>query len=774
MFTLTDIAYSLVIFPSLLIGLVVLFKVNKKIGKVFSLINFLVAFWVGCNLLINHIDDTDQVLFLIRFALFGPILIAPLFLIFSQAFPNEDSKISIRKIILYFIPTLLLLPFTFTEYNVKEITFKLDSDVQYKPGILYVASFVFLVIYISYGIFLMAKKYNKSDGFIKSQLKFVAIGFAISFSIGLVTALILPVLGVSDLSVFAPVSPVFFSIFAGYTILRHRFFDIKFVIGKSIYLFLLAIILYLGFYLSIYFQKGLWGTLYTTEAYITGFFIALVFTVFILQASQFITRFIELSHLDATFLQTIGKERLVKNIAKQVDIESISKEFIEVINSYFNLEKVSLIIYEVKDHLNDQITLYGYQPAQVIVRNLAKSILKTNLKEHFIILDELKYLQLDAYTNKVEIIDYMEQMNSNVIILNQIRDSTWVMISLGEKPSNQVYSLNDVNFINSIIPIVTPAIGRALLHEEVEDFNRTLQQKVTEATFQLQTKNQQLEESLRKEKDLIDILSHELRTPASIVRNALSMLEMEFKPDKFIEPEKLDKWLDMSLDNIRRLASIIETMLAATKLDSNRIQVNLAKISAKEVLTDSFESLKSKGINKGLAMNLNLPQEEVLVMADKNALVQILDNLIDNAIKYTPTGFVDVTMEADDMWVKFIVKDSGKGIPAEEIPKLGRKFYRVDNYLSEDEKNKELKILRPDGTGIGLYVVKGLLNNMGGRLEISSEGRDKGSTFTVFVPIYKGKLDEEIDSKQEVGLTSKPDTEKKAPEPNSAGLHTTM
>ncbi|HII95249.1 MAG TPA: hypothetical protein HA367_05910, partial [Candidatus Methanofastidiosum sp.] len=123
------------------------------------------------------------------------------------------------------------------------------------------------------------------------------------------------------------------------------------------------------------------------------------------------------------------------------------------------------------------------------------------------------------------------------------------------------------------------------------------------------------------------------------------------------------------------------------------------------------------------------------VYADKARTVEILNNLIDNAIKYTDKGSITIKSEYNEDFVTVSIKDTGKGIPKEEIPKLGQKFHRVENYL---ESNKRLDIVRPGGTGLGLYVTFKLVELMGGKISVKSE-INVGSEFVFTLPVFKGE-----------------------------------
>ncbi|MDQ7020727.1 MAG: HAMP domain-containing sensor histidine kinase [Candidatus Dojkabacteria bacterium] len=177
-------------------------------------------------------------------------------------------------------------------------------------------------------------------------------------------------------------------------------------------------------------------------------------------------------------------------------------------------------------------------------------------------------------------------------------------------------------------------------------------------------------------------------------------------------------------------------MLNATKLDTAQMKLTISEFNILDIVDESYNTFKSKADKKGLELTLEKPNEEsIITKGDKEALQQIIDNLVGNAVKYTDAGSVNLKLEVLKDSFVFVISDTGIGIPQDEIPKLGRKFYRIENYIETEDKSEDvLRIPRPDGTGIGLYVVKGLVEMMGGELIIESEGKDKGSKFTVKLP----------------------------------------
>lgn len=267
--------------------------------------------------------------------------------------------------------------------------------------------------------------------------------------------------------------------------------------------------------------------------------------------------------------------------------------------------------------------------------------------------------------------------------------------------------------------------------------NANLYKKSKETQVVLQKALDQVQELRRQERDMIDVMGHELRTPITIVRNALLVLDGIKKASGKISDEVLDKYLEMAIESTRREITLIETLLSATKVDAHRIQLSKEKVDMLDVIHDSIEGNKNFAEEKSIEIQFEEPKNTTFfAYADRLRVQEVMDNLLNNAIKYTPKGYVKIEIKDLKHSIQIDVIDSGIGISREDIANLGKKFFRAKQYVQDDE-NKQ-KIVRPGGTGLGLYVVFGLVKGMGGKVIIDSE-IGKGSTFSFALQKFNGQ-----------------------------------
>lgn len=214
-------------------------------------------------------------------------------------------------------------------------------------------------------------------------------------------------------------------------------------------------------------------------------------------------------------------------------------------------------------------------------------------------------------------------------------------------------------------------------------------------------------------------VSHELKTPLSVIKAVVETLLAGAVYDAEVCPQFLDQ-ID---DQADRLHALILDLLSLARIESGEEMFDCGRVSLDAAVNECVERLRTRAEAKRLRLEAAVT-EPTVVWADEEALQTILDNLVDNAIKYTPEGGrIEVSVGGDgrDAWLK--VSDTGIGIPEDDLPRVFERFYRVDK-----ARSREL-----GGTGLGLSIVKHLAQSMNGGVSArSAVGR--GTTFTVRLP----------------------------------------
>lgn len=219
--------------------------------------------------------------------------------------------------------------------------------------------------------------------------------------------------------------------------------------------------------------------------------------------------------------------------------------------------------------------------------------------------------------------------------------------------------------------------------------------------------------------DFINTVSHELRTPLSITKEAVSLILERVQGD--INDQQTEV-LTIAKNNIERLARIINGLLDVSKIESGKVEVRKEDIDLQSLVREVARSFEGKAGEKGLDFRLNLPSRPIIAYADADKLAQIFTNLIDNALKFTPAGTVEVRAEEKSRQIECVVRDSGTGIASADLPKIFDRFVQFGRKDGPGEK----------GTGLGLSIVKGLVEVHGGEIRVESTvGLGTEVTFTL-------------------------------------------
>jgi PAS domain S-box-containing protein len=259
------------------------------------------------------------------------------------------------------------------------------------------------------------------------------------------------------------------------------------------------------------------------------------------------------------------------------------------------------------------------------------------------------------------------------------------------------------------------------------------------------------EEAQRAE--FISTASHEMRTPVAAIEGYLALA----LNDKVSTIDTRGRgYLEKAHESTQHLGKLFQDLLTSAKAEDGRLSNHPVVIEIGEMLEGLTEDFKFTAEKKGLQMEFTLGSGKTIdasesskvvrplyyVQADPERLREVITNLFDNAVKYTESGKVTIGLTGDDKVVQFYVRDTGHGIPAEDIPHLFQKFYRVDNSATRTI----------GGTGLGLFISRKIIELYGGRVWVTSE-LDKGSTFYINIPRLNNQQADQL-KKAEASNTS--------------------
>jgi two-component system phosphate regulon sensor histidine kinase PhoR len=225
--------------------------------------------------------------------------------------------------------------------------------------------------------------------------------------------------------------------------------------------------------------------------------------------------------------------------------------------------------------------------------------------------------------------------------------------------------------------------------------------------------------------DFIANVSHELRTPLSALIGFIETLHGPARDDAAAR----ERFLVLMREQAERMSRLIGDLMSLSRIELNEHSRPRGRVDVVSAAQSVVEVLQIKAKDKSVGLRLDMPERPAIVVGDDDEITQIIQNLVDNAIKYSGEGstvtlavkHIEPPSGGDE--IAIIVRDEGDGIEAEHLPRLTERFYRVDAARSR----------ALGGTGLGLAIVKHIVNRHGGRLEIESTP-GKGSTFAVKLP----------------------------------------
>lgn len=262
--------------------------------------------------------------------------------------------------------------------------------------------------------------------------------------------------------------------------------------------------------------------------------------------------------------------------------------------------------------------------------------------------------------------------------------------------------------------------------------------------------NKRIKSLAQEQKDIIDVMGHEIRTPLTAIVQEIKLGKKIIYPnqEKLVDGTLDDKtrkqMIDLIFDAYKTIDNasihavrIVTDMLETARLDKKRFELDYEKFDLMDLVKMGVETMsKTTSKEKAVIQFKKAGLKSLEVNADKNRIREALFALINNAIKYKnpkkEKATILVMLKVKDGFANVIVKDDGLGIKEEDIAKLGKKFVRLEPRMSGGLK-------RPGGTGLGLFVTVGIMEKHGGKLIIESDGLGKGSTFTLQFPVKKNE-----------------------------------
>ena len=376
----------------------------------------------------------------------------------------------------------------------------------------------------------------------------------------------------------------------------------------------------------------------------------------------------------------------------------------EITNITNNLNDLSEAIRLTQENLEQES-----KRLHSILSYMTDGVLATNRRGQIIMINDMAKRQLGVERD--------DALNQNILELLKIEEEYELRELITQSPELMIYSQN----LNG--EYISLRVRFALIRRE-SGFISGLVAVLHDTTEQ--------EKEERERRLFVSNVSHELRTPLTSVKSYLEALD----EGALTEPVAPD-FIKVSLDETNRMMRMVTDLLHLSRIDNETSHLDVELINFTAFITfifNRFDKMRSQDDEKKYELVRDYPINSVWIEIDTDKMTQVIDNILNNAIKYSPDGGkITVSMKTTDDQMILSISDQGLGIPKEDLPKIFDRFYRVDKARSRAQ----------GGTGLGLAIAKEIVKQHNGFIWAKSE-YGKGSTFTIVLPYDKDAVKEEI------------------------------
>ncbi len=614
-----------------------------------------------------------------------------------------------------------LVPLIFTEDFLFTIGKPLGhgSTVNLKSHSYLLYTFLILSYYVV-ALFLLYTNRNKQGERRKRQITSILLGLVTAGAFATYFNLYLPWINVYGYTWSGPLFTIIFVFFIAYAMLKHKLFDIRAVVARTFAYVLaisLLIVFYAGFTYILQFVASDSMSLSVSQLLLNMTLTIPLVLLYPYAKKRFDRVTNSIFYRDAydpqQFLDDLNNV-LVANI----DTEELLKKSCKLIEKDIKSEFVSFFLLDTSYYDSRMVGDYGSNLSDDDANELHTLLPKIHRK--------VIYTLQDAETpQERRVIEILRARGISILV--RVVNSVDIEVDgigyllLGQKRSGNPYTTDDVRILDIVGSELELAVENALRFEEIQQFNVTLQNRIDNATSDLQKSNKKLKALDEAKDEFISMASHQLRTPLTSVKGYVSMVA---DGDVGEVNDKQKEMLEQAMFSSQQMVNLIADLLNVSRLRTGKFVIDKQPALLPDIVQTEINQIRTGASAKDITLRYVQPSGFPELQLDETKIRQVIMNFVDNAIYYTPPGgVITVVLIEKSRTVEFSVVDSGIGVPKEQQHHLFTKFYRADN----------AKKTRPDGTGLGLFMAKKVIIGHGGSIIFKSvEGT--GSTFGFSLP----------------------------------------
>jgi signal transduction histidine kinase len=680
------------------LGLLVFLKRStfKQINITFAVLAWASAGWILSVLLAYYFENPSFRLLWGRLSFATSGIIPTAFLLFAILFPRYQRMIKSFKLFLLCLPAIFFMVLSFSNQIIASLG---DGPQMFIYGSFYPIFSIYLSGYLFLGFGILIKKYKNAIGVERLQVKYCLLGMFLTSSIGLLSNLFLPMMGVSKFNWLGPSLTMIMVGFTTYSILKHRLMDISIVFKKGTTYILLLLLLFIPSFILILLGQKIFferiDYLFTMIMFFVVFLAAILFHRIKPKTEKAVdTLFFKDRY---NYRKTLGE--FSKAMVNILDLQSLVKRIIETITQTMRVDKASLFLlndekggYDLFESKNIKILspplfLRKEAPLPSHLQKMREIVVKEELAKGANI-PELK-----------EVIQQMSSLEAEVSIPLISKNKLIGMINLSHKFNKDVYYQEDIDLLTTLANQTAMAIENASLFEDLKKSKSYIRRADRLASLGTLTAG----------------LAHEIRNPLVAIKTLTQLL-----PERVDDEEFRNHFLSIAAGEVERISHLVNELLDFAKPSTPKLELeDVNSILDGMILLISTES-KKKSIHIEKQYASNLPSIKV----DREQIKQVFLNILLNAIEATPErGKITIRTRSflkpgGEPYLQVEFKDTGCGIPQEYLEEIFNPFYTT----------------KATGSGLGLSISNQIVRDHKGYIDVESQ-MDKGTSFFINLPL---------------------------------------
>lgn len=388
-----------------------------------------------------------------------------------------------------------------------------------------------------------------------------------------------------------------------------------------------------------------------------------------------------------------------------------------IFSTYFSIEAVYTLVRKVRRTTNEVIrrqltTVLGGLALMLLLITATVLVPLVSLRP----VESLSYVS--AYTliflgaTAYSIVRY-HLFNIKVILAQAFTIIIWIIL-FAKIFSNETLIGSVVDILALVFTLIAGFFLIRSVKKEIEQKERN-----AKLAAELQDANERLQELDKMKTEFLSLATHQIRSPLTAIKGYASMI---MEGDFGRVPKKVYYAAKTIVESTQGLVKVVQDFLDISRLEQGRMKYDMEEVDLKEAVERTLRGYRPNIEEAGLTAEFHVEDDtDYTVSADRSKIRQVIGNLIDNAIKYTPKGSITVDLTRAGDKVRLSVSDTGVGMKPKEVKNLFQKFGRTEDAFKTNVS----------GTGLGLYVARKMIEAMGGKIWAESEGKQKGSTFTI-------------------------------------------